>query len=451
MKQLQQLFKNLTLSTAKDMLITTCKRFWVQLSCATILAIMAVLHNEQAGQPLPLYSLLTHLSYILCFGALIDFTLVMWGQNPRFVKHARLTRIILWLLLVVYLAFLTSYKMFEQSHQQAFWLANFSIITTAMLMAPFICFINQKAEGDLFAYNLMMKWVKYQVLIVAATWVISGALVGLSASISLLFGTTTSPNGYLYMAIIILWMCVWAFCMLIPQREQLYDDSTTGVPILQKGVMYVILPLLLLYIVVLLVYALRILIAWELPEGMVSYLVSGVMFGYILCYTFLYPRIMDTTSRLSLIMRKIIPACMLPLLILMTIGIIRRVADYGITVERLYLITLLLWFYGVCIIVFVQSAPRLRWIFLSFAALFLISSAQPFNYTMICERVHTQKFEQLLEQHNLPLRDWDKSSTFHELPEDVQQDINEKKSYIIRKYGVKSLKGLGWTARKARC
>ena len=439
MNQLQQLFKNLTLSTAKDMLITTCKRFWVQLSCATILAIMAMLYNDYTGQPLPPESFLTHLGYILGFGALIDFTLVMWGQNPRFIKHARLTRIILWLLLVVYLAFLTSYKMFDQSHQQAFWLANFSIITTAMLMAPFICFINQKAEGDLFAYNLMMKWVKYQVLIVAATWVISGALVGLSASISLLFGTITSPNGYLYMAIIILWMCVWAFCMLIPQGNQLYDDSTTGVPILQKGVMYVILPLLLLYIVVLLVYALRILIVWELPKGMVSYLVSGVMFGYILCYTFLYPRIMDTTSRLSLIMRKIIPACMLPLLILMTVGIIRRVADYGVTVERLYLITLLLWFYGVCIIVFVQSIPRLRWIFLSFAALFLISSAQPFNYTTICKRIHISQYEKLLEAHNIPLRDWDKSSTFHELPEDVQQDINEKKSYIIRKYGFDAL------------
>ena len=435
MSQLQQLFKNLTLSTAKDMLITTCKRFWVQLSCATILAIMAVLHNENAGQPLPLYSLLTHLSYILCFGALIDFTLVMWGQNPRFVKHARLTRIILWLLLVVYLAFLTSYKMFDQSHQQAFWLANFSIITTAMLMAPFICFINQKAEGDLFAYNLMMKWVKYQVLIVAATWVISGALVGLSASISLLFGTTTSPNGYFYMAIIILWMCVWAFCMLIPQREQLYDDSTTGVPILQKGVMYVILPLLLLYIVVLLVYALRILIAWELPEGMVSYLVSGVMFGYILCYTFLYPRIMDTTSRLSLIMRKIIPACMLPLLILMTVGIIRRVADYGITVERLYLITLLLWFYGVCIIVFVQSIPRLRWIFLSFAALFLISSAQPFNYTTICKRIHISQYKKLLEAHNIPLDTPDSQAVLDQLPDEIRQEINDKKYYLIRKYG----------------
>lgn len=435
MKQLQQVFKNLTLSTAKDMLITTCKRFWVQLSCATILAIMAILYNENTGQPLPLESFLTHLAYILGFGALIDFTLVMWGQNPRFVKHARLTRIILWLLLVVYLVFMTSYNIFEQSHQQAFWLANFSIITTAMLMAPFICFINQKAEGDLFAYNLMMKWVKYQVLIVAATWVISGALVGLSESISLLFGTTTSPNGYFYMAIIILWMCVWAFCMLIPQREQLYDDSTTGVPILQKGVMYVILPLLLLYIVVLLVYALRILIAWELPEGMVSYLVSGVMFGYILCYTFLYPRIMDTTSRLSLIMRKIIPACMLPLLILMTIGIIRRVADYGITVERLYLITLLLWFYGVCIIVFVQSIPRLRWIFLSFAALFLISSAQPFNYTTICKRIHISQYEKLLEAHNIPLDTPDSQAALDQLPDEIRQEINDKKYYIIRKYG----------------
>ena len=432
---MNQFFKNLTLSTAKDMLITTCKRFWVQLSCATILAIMAILYNENTGQPLPLESFLTHLVYILGFGALIDFTLVMWGQNPRFVKQARLTRIILWLLLVVYLAFLTSYKMFDQSHQQAFWLANFSIITAAALMAPFICFINQKAEGDLFAYNLIMKWVKYHILIYITFWIICGALVGLSESMSLLFGTITSPNGYLYMAIIILWMCVWAFCMLIPKREQLYDDSTTGVPILQKGVMYVILPLLLLYIVVLLVYALRILIAWELPEGMVSYLVSGVMFGYILCYTCLYPRIMDTSSRLSLIMRKIIPACMLPLLILMTIGIIRRVADYGITVERLYLITLLLWFYGVCIIVFVQSIPRLRWIFLSFAALFLISSAQPFNYTTICKRIHISQYEKLLEVHNIPLDTPDSQAALDQLPDEIRQEINDKKYYLIRKYG----------------
>jgi hypothetical protein len=118
----------------------------------------------------------------------------------------------------------------------------------------------------------------------------------------------------------------------------------------------------------------------------------------------------------------------------MTIGIIRRVADYGITVERLYLITLLLWFYGVCIIVFVQSIPRLRWIFLSFAALFLISSAQPFNYTTICKRIHISQYEKLLEAHNIPLNTPDAQAALDQLPDEIRQEINDKKYYLIRKY-----------------
>lgn len=77
------------------------------------------------------------------------------------------------------------------------------------------------------------------------------------------------------------------------------------------------------------------------------------------------------------------PVLILPLLLLMTIGIIRRFNDYGITINRLYLATLNGWFYIVCIGLFVIKARRINWIPVSFAGIFLLTSALPVNYAGI--------------------------------------------------------------------
>ena len=51
----------------------------------------------------------------------------------------------------------------------------------------------------------------------------------------------------------------------------------------------------------------------------------------------------------------------------MTIGIIRRFNDYGVTINRLYLITLNVWCYFVCITLILIKAKRINWIPVSFS------------------------------------------------------------------------------------
>ena len=170
---------------------------------------------------------------------------------------------------------------------------------------------------------------------------------------------------------------------------------------LTKVVSWLLIPLLCCYIVVLYVYGITILVHWELPKGMISWLVSAVMGGYLLCYLLLYPQLLDKQSWQSKALTRWLPIAILPLLLLMTVGVIRRFMDYGVTPPRLYLLTLLLWFYAICIVMLVVERKRFRWIFLSLVALFLLSSGHPLNYYRLCRPVLTAKIDKIVAENNL--------------------------------------------------
>jgi hypothetical protein len=58
----------------------------------------------------------------------------------------------------------------------------------------------------------------------------------------------------------------------------------------------------------------------------------------------------------------------------MTIGILRRISDYGITIHRGYVLLLNIWFYGIYIYIFIRKAESIKWIPISFAAIALFFS-----------------------------------------------------------------------------
>ena len=100
----------------------------------------------------------------------------------------------------------------------------------------------------------------------------------------------------------------------------------------------------------------------------------------------MYPSLRQGLSRFEQRVARGLPIAILPLLVLMTIGIARRLNDYGITLNRLYLLTLNIWFYIVCIGLFILRAQRIQWIAVSFAGIFLLTSVLPVNYARLTHR-----------------------------------------------------------------
>ena len=123
--------------------------------------------------------------------------------------------------------------------------------------------------------------------------------------------------------------------------------------------------------------------------GRMGFLVShrtdcGLHRSRILYVPFSPPRTLRFEQRVA----RGLPIAILPLLVLMTIGIARRFNDYGITLNRLYLLTLNIWFYIVCIGLFVLRARRIQWIAVSFAGIFLLTSVLPVNYARLTQPLH---------------------------------------------------------------
>ncbi len=434
MGKLQLFFKDFTFQKGKDIFVNTCKRFFIQLWSITIFAIILIFEVNGISVTDDLEGLLL---YVLAIGAFIDFVIVLWKENSKNEGVANLVRAVVWVLLLVYYIYLNLSEIFEQSHIDAFLIGNLSVFTAVTLVLPFVRFWSDNDGDDVPAYNLMFGLIRNQFLIYIVQVIIVSAVLLLMFSISQLFNFDFGGDEVFFSVIIIIyWFTFCLFFVGIPYGDKLYNNSIDEFKVLQKGVKYVLLPLLLIYIIVIFMYTLKIVSEWELPKGMVSYLVSGVMFTYVFSYICLYPTL-KVDTKLTFIMCKILPMVMLPLLGLMTVGIIRRVSDYGITPTRLYLITLLLWFYVICIVIFIRNTQRIRWIFTSFALLFLLTSFQPFNYTKICKMVHISQYEKLLEQYGLIMptdsKEYDK--IFRKLPENVQNDIIEKQEYIVKKYG----------------
>lgn len=159
---------------------------------------------------------------------------------------------------------------------------------------------------------------------------------------------------------------------------------------------YLFIPLIICYMVVLYVYMFKIILTWELPQGTLTKMVSIMMFGLSIVIVLLYPVIKKGGNNYERFVARWLPLIALPLVILMTVGIVRRLSDYGITANRLYVLTLNIWFYFVCIGLFLSRTRRIYWVPVTFGILFLLSSAQPLNYIEIEHRIVKNRLNELL-------------------------------------------------------
>ena len=164
----------------------------------------------------------------------------------------------------------------------------------------------------------------------------------------------------------------------IPKKDEMYDGTLLQSTFLSKVTRYLFIPLIGTYLLLLYFYLAKIIANWQLPNGEVSLYVSIMMLSIIIVRMLLYPVLVrETATNFERQASHWLPILALPLLILMSFGIVRRLSDYGITPSRLYVATLNIWFYGVCIWMIFKQYDRIQWIPLSFGALFLLTSTQP--------------------------------------------------------------------------
>ncbi|MEI7505031.1 MAG: DUF4153 domain-containing protein, partial [Paludibacter sp.] len=174
-------------------------------------------------------------------------------------------------------------------------------------------------------------------------------------SLKELFGVNIKPEVYGNLAVFcyLIFASIYFLANIPDEIEKRKSEYTFNKFIKILG-LYILLPILAIYSLILYVYLAQIILKWELPNGWVSTLISTLGVGGFVCMLILYPLRLENENKIVILFSKYFPLLLLPLLILMSVGIIRRFGDYGLTINRCYVLILNCWLYFISIYLFLS-------------------------------------------------------------------------------------------------
>lgn len=385
--------------------------------------------------------LLGTLFYFLSVGTLLSLSLHLWAEEVKRRKLRLGVQIVAPVLLALDAVFL--YHNIEGTRAIDIVIAHGAALLAIGLSLFFLPFFRER--NDIPAWNFAQTAIGTLALTLIVGAVMSGGLSLLAFSLHQLFGVDVSHKCYLYILILCCELLpLLMFLGLLPEGERKHDRQPQPTAFLQGIIHYLFVPLAALYLLVLYAYAGTILARWELPDGWVSWLVVALMAGVIAIELGLYPSRIKQKRPTDERIARWLPLLALPLLVLMTVGIGRRFQDYGITLNRLYLVTLNGWFYFVCIGLIVSRARRLSWIPISFSLVFLLTSVLPVNYASITRNILRSEVREVLTRsgQSIPLATTAYEAYLFSLPQKEAASLNGKCYYLHDWFGRESVQDL---------
>lgn len=257
----------------------------------------------------------------------------------------------------------------------------------AIFFAPFL-----GRNSDAQQWNFTMRTLVRLVLGGIFAGILNGGLALAIFAVEELFRADIPYELYRDVSIVC-WMIFAPLYVLagVPSGEAKRDGELHPVQVLKVLGLYILGSILAIYVLILYVYLLKIVFTWELPNGWVSWLVTVLGAGGLVVTILLYPLRMKGGNRVVEFLARWMGVIIAPLLVLMTVGIARRVLDYGWTPNRCYILLLNLWLYGIYIWLAVVRARRVKWILVSAVAVAVLSSVGPWSLAGVTPREDVER------------------------------------------------------------
>lgn len=245
----------------------------------------------------------------------------------------------------------------------------------------------------------------------------------------------------------ILWVCIAGifqtvfFLSGVPENLNINKADTTYPKGLKIFTQFVLIPLASVYAIILLAYELKILIAWELPKGLVSNLILAYAVFGILSLLLIYPvRNLDENKWLRTFNRSFYYV-LIPLLLLLFWAVLARVIDYGITEERYFLIILALWLSFITIYFLISNKQDISLIPFSLALVTVFSIYGPQGAFAVSQRSQIRELQQLFNKYK-SLEDGKIKALHIRAEKDDNARMLNIVDYLINMHGLESFDSL---------
>ncbi|MDR0330662.1 MAG: DUF4153 domain-containing protein [Chitinispirillales bacterium] len=372
----------------------------------------------------------------LAIGIFISLAAVLWLEDVVDYLRQQVITVAVTLFWGVYCLYLP--EAFEFSVAKMIELAVIGIV--AFLSIFFVSFL---ARGkDRAFWNFSVQMVLQLALAQFFGMVIYGGLCLAMFAIESLLGVSDFlENSYRYLSTLCFNLFVTIYFLAsIPDKTSKCSEEISLNRYLKIFALYILTPIAAIYALILYVYLFKIVFEWELPKGMVSYMVSTLAVSGLLIIALLYPARLEGRNRFIVFLTRYFGLMILPLLALMTVGIFRRMGDYGITIHRGYLLLVNLWFYGIYIYLVLTKAERIKWIPISFAAIALFVSFGYWSVPNVTKHILVSELNGYLGGQKIPLFS---EAVFEEFSKNIGKEewekISSKIEYLNDRYGKESV------------
>lgn len=327
------------------------------------------------------------------------FSTYLRDRNKKFYWIPQLS--VLVLLLLYYLLLPGTKEAFENPVVGYRFATYFVVGHLAVFVAPFLSVQDKSAFWN-YVTDVIKAWV------IGVIFSLIFYLGMVLALLSLEFLFQVHLDGSLYFKVFAFsagMLLTLLFVSYLPEAP--WNTQVKPYPsLLEMFSKYLLIPLLILYAVILTAYAVKILVQWDLPRGGVSWLI--LVFGFLgfAVYFIVYP---VSPSSKSTLIRRFYPvffAVFILLSVLLFVAIGRRIADYGFTENRYYVLLTGLWMLGMSLYVLISRRKSLKVFVLSFIALAMLSAIGPWSAFAFTKRSQLHRLERLIrlaEQNNFQL------------------------------------------------
>jgi hypothetical protein len=315
-------------------------------------------------------------------------------------------------------------------------LTRYSLLAGALVL----CFITvpfffRRQGFALYATKLMIKLL----ITVLYSGILMLSLFAILFTLDKLLGVNITDKSYVYTSIL-----VWAafaptfFIAAIPPVEE--EPALSNSPLtLRFLLIYILVPLITVYALILYAYSARILINMAWPEGLVSTLVLSFVTVGILVMFLVIP--VKSGNRIAEIFTDWYPRAALPLFIILFAALGVRLNEYGFTEPRYFAFILALWCFGVMVYYTFVKRKYLTVLPVSLALVAILSVFGPISAYSVSEYSQEKRFDAILARNGM-LKEDHVVPAANVIPEADKSDLISVMQYFERYHKLSMLGSL---------
>ena len=257
--------------------------------------------------------------------------------------------------------------------------------------------------------------------------------LGLSAilvTINKLLSVPVPSQAYYYTFLIIAGVFVPGFLLAgVPGYEDTMDDDKYP-GIFKILLLYIVMPIITVYLAILYIYFIKIIITHQWPQGLVSNL---VLWYSVICAAVIF--LISPLKNNQWAKRFVLwfPKLITPILVMMFVSIGIRINAYGATENRYYVVLLGLWVFAVMLYISIAGVKRNIIIPISFSLIALISLFGPLSSFSISAYSQNKRLDEILVRNQMIV-----NGKIIKAPSSVSDNDKKQISQILQYFDSKS-------------